>query len=182
MKKGLLSFLLVAVMTVCAAFPAMAASGLNADEQSLYDYFATQVNSQAWLGTELNANYLSEAETALTKVDLDAAACADLRTAIDAVMTIITSNGVDSLHKSKQFHDQYLNTVNPVAGKYNMKVELDAKTGRATVLVNGVPVIDTKPVVNQTGFSSVAAAAVSAALVIIALGAFMFIRKRRLFA
>jgi hypothetical protein len=46
----------------------------------------------------------------------------------------------------------------------------------------GVPVVITKPAVNQTGFSSVAAAAVSAVLVILAVGAFMVIRKRRLFA
>ena len=182
MKKGLLSFLLVAVMTVCAAFPAMAASGLNADEQSLYDYFATQVNSQAWLGAELNANYLSEAENALAIVDLDKAACDDLRTAIDGVMAIITTNGVNSLSKAQDFHDQYLAVVNPVAGKYNMRVELDYKTGRAVVYVNGVPVADTKAPVNQTGFAGAPAAAVSAALVILAIGAFMVIRRRKLFA
>lgn len=174
--------MLAALMTVFLAFPAMAADGLNADEQDLYNYFAAQVNSQAWLGSELNANYLSESENALMKVDLDAAACADLRAAIDAVMAILTTNGVDSLHKAQQFHADYLSTVNPVAGKYNMKVELDYNTGRAVVLVNGVPVADTKNPVNQTGFSGAAAAAVSAALVIIAIGAFMVIRKRRLFA
>ncbi len=182
MKKRLLSFLLAALMTVLVAFPAFAADGLNADEQGLYNYFAAQVNSKSWLGKELNAEYLAMAEGALMKVDLDKAACDDLQAAIDGVMAIINTNGVDSLHKSKQFHDQYLNVVNPVAGKYNMKVELDAKTGVATVYVNGVPVVITKPAVNQTGFSSVAAAAVSAVLVILAVGAFMIIRKRRLFA
>ena len=181
MKKRLLSFLLAALMTVLVAFPAFAADGLNADEQGLYNYFAAQVNSKSWLGKELNAEYLAMAEGALMKVDLDKAACDDLQAAIDGVMAIINTNGVDSLHKSKQFHE-YLNVVNPVAGKYNMKVELDAKTGVATVYVNGVPVVITKPAVNQTGFSSVAAAAVSAVLVILAVGAFMIIRKRRLFA
>ncbi len=182
MRKGLLAVLMVALLTICAAFPAMAASGLNSNEQTLYDYFAKQVNSQSWLSKELNANYLSEAENALTKVDLDAAACEDLKGAVDAVMDILKSNNVQSLHDAQKYHDQYLQAVNPVAGKYNMKVELDYATGVAKVYVNGSVVADTKSTVNQTGFGTVGTIAVSAVIALAAAGAFIVIRRRNLFA
>ena len=182
MRKGFIAVLMVALLAICAAFPAMAASGLNSNEQKLYDYFAKQVNSKSWLGKELNANYLSEAENALTKVDLDAAACEDLKGAVDAVMKILNDNKVSSLHEAQKFHDDYLKAVNPVAGKYNMKVELDYATGRAKVYVNGSVVADTKKTVNQTGFGMLPTVAVSAVVALAAAGAFVVIRRRTLFA
>ena len=182
MKKGLLAFLLVALLTICAAFPAMAASGLNSSEEDLYNYFKEQVNSKSWLSKELKTNYLSESENALTKVDLDAAACKDLKGAVDAVMKILNDNKVSSLKEAQKFHDDFLAAVNPVAGKYNMKVELDYATGVAKVYVNGSVVADTKSTVNQTGFGTAQTVALSAVIAIAAAGAFIVIRRRNLAA
>lgn len=184
MKKGLLAFLLVALLTICAAFPAMAASGLNSNEQDLYDYFKEQVNSKEWLGSTLRSNYLSESENALanSKIDLDKAACDDLKGAVDAVMKILNDNNVNSLHEAQKYRDDYLAAVNPVAGKYKMKVELDYATGVAKVYVDGTVVADTKGIVNQTGFSTAQTVALSAVIAVAAAGAFIFIRRRNLAA
>ena len=184
MKKGLLAFLMVALLTICAAFPAMAASGLNSNEEELFNYFKEQVNSKSWLGKELNTNYLTEAENALANadIDLDKAACDDLKGAVDAVMKILNDNNVSSLHEAQKFHDDYLAAVNPVAGKYNMKVELDYATGVAKVYINGKVVADTKGVVNQTGFSTAQTVVLSAVIAVAAAGAFIVIRRRNLAA
>ena len=182
MRKGLLAVLMVALLTICAAFPAMAASGLDANEQTLYDYFEKQVKSKTWLGDKLTANYLSEAENALAQVELNAAACSDLKGAIDAVMKILNDNNVSSLQEAQKYHDEYLQAVNPVAGKYNMKVELDYASGVAKVYVDGKLVADTKDTVNQTGFGTMQTVVVSAVIAVAAAGAFVVIRRRHLFA
>ena len=184
MKKGLLAFLLVALLTICAAFPAMAASGLNSNEEELFNYFKEQVNSKSWLGKELNTQYLTEAENALANkdIDLDKAACDDLKGAIDAVMKILNDNNVSSLHEAQKFHDNYLAAVNPIAGKYNMKVELDYATGVAKVYINGKVVADTKGVVNQTGFGTAQTVVLSAVVAVAVAGAFIVIRRRNLAA
>ena len=189
MKKGLLAFLLVALLTICAAFPAMAASGLNSNEEELNKYFQQQVDSQSWLGSTLNAQYKSEAENALadSEIDLDKAACDELKGAVDAVMKILKDNNVSSLHEAKQYREKYLAAVNPVAKKYKMEVALDAKTGEATVTIfdgNGGSkvVASTKSVVNQTGFSTAQTVVLSAVIAVAAAGAFIVIRRRNLAA
>ena len=189
MKKGLLAFLLVALLTICAAFPAMAASGLNSNEEDLNNYFQQQVDSQAWLGSTLNAQYKSEAENALadSEIDLDKAACDELKGAVDAVMKILKDNNVTSLSEAKKYRSDYLAAVNPVAKKYNMEVALDAKSGVATVTIllpNGGSkvVASTKKVVNQTGFETVQTVVISAVIALAAAGAFVVIRRRNLAA
>lgn len=180
MSKKVLAAILVAAMTIMMAMPVMAASGLNSNEESLHATFAEKVRSQSWLGKSLTNQYITEAENALTKVDLDAAACAELNSAIDAVMKILSDNNVTSLHEAKQYRQQYLDAVNPVAGKYNMRVELDAKSGIATVYVNGEAVTPRR-VVNQTGFDFTSTIAVIAALAAAALAA-VIIRRKHVFA
>lgn len=182
MKKKVFALMMVAVMTFLMAAPAFAASGLNSNEEELFSYWSTQVKSKTWLGSALTAQYLAEAENALLQVDLDKAACDDLKGAVDAVMAILNNNNVQSLSEAKAFHDQYLSAVNPIAGKYGMTVKLDAKTGVATVIVNGKPVGDTSKAVKQTGFEFAQTAAVCIALIAGVGAAFAVARKKGVLA
>ncbi len=173
--------ILVALMAVMMAVPVMAADGVNADEEGLYNYFTEQVKSQSWLGKKLTKQYLTESENALIKADLDAAACEDLKGGIDAVMKIIKDNNIKSLHAAKLHRDDFLKATNDVANKYELKVDLNAKTGVATVYYKGEPVTDTSSVVKQTGVNFSSTLIVLAVLAVAAAGA-VVIRRRNVIA
>ncbi len=178
MKKGLFAFVLAALLSVTFAIPAFAAE-INADEQKVYDEFAAVVDGKSWLKDEFKNQYKTEAQNALLKVDLDANACAEFSQVVKDVDAELA--GCNSQKEAKQHLNTILKIINDVAGKYNMKVSVNAKN-YAVVTVNGSVVATTATGVNQTGFGLAQTALVLAAAVATLAGAFVVARKNSLFA
>ena len=185
MKKGFAALLMVFALAAVSAFSAMAASGINTNEEALLKEFEAGVDTKAdLLGAEIVTQWKAEAANALTQVDLDASACAELsqgiKDAVAAVADITTRKGL----KAKS--PDVVKLVNAVSQKYGMTVTL-SDTGYAKVTIKTesgktTTVGDNKKAVNQTGFGLLQTIVVLGILVSLFVGAFVSIRRYRLFA
>lgn len=87
--KKIVSILVAAVLVLSLAATAFAARGISADEEALLTKFKAAVDEYAEYSPAHAAQFKNEAANALMKVDLDAAACADLAASIDKVSAAI---------------------------------------------------------------------------------------------
>ena len=120
--KRLISILLVAIMVVSLAISASAACGINKCEAALLAKFCGVVDNYAYINPGLAAMYKNQAANALAKVDLDAAACADLSAGIDKVVGFAVSHGINTKEAARKALPIVLGMVNGIAGKYGMSV------------------------------------------------------------
>ncbi|MBQ8975399.1 MAG: hypothetical protein IJ072_06735 [Oscillospiraceae bacterium] len=185
MRKRILTLVLALVLVVAVAVPAMAASGVNDNEQALLDKFSGVVDKYASAYGKHAEQYKSEAETALTKVDLDAAACDDLAAAIDAVDAILAAKPVATGADAREVLPEVLKTVNETANKYKMNVTVvdkkgDANDGFATVEILGDTVANTGSVVKQTGVDMTATIVVAAVLAVALMAGVTVVGKKKL--
>ena len=183
--KKVIALVITVAFIVCAAFTAMAASGVSNDEQALLDKFSAFVTSwsAAHPGDEAVANqYIAEATNSLIQVDLDAAACADLSATIDKVEALSQQKGWKTNADAWADREAVLQIVNATANKYNMNVTLDSATHYATVTITTpagpTPGGSTRPAVNQTGADMTATIIVIAALVAV-FGAAVVVSRRK---
>ena len=165
--KKLLAIIISVTVVLSMALPTFAASGVNSDEEALLAKFSALVMSwDSVLGTSrkdggsISAQYISEAENALTQVDLDAAACADLSAAIDAAEKVATDAGAKTRADLGDVLPEVLKVVNATSEKYGMTVTVDfvahgvgSDYATVTVTTPSGPTSggSTKPAVNQTG-------------------------------
>ncbi len=183
MKKRIIAIVLAMVMVCTSAAVAFAAENqVSADEQAVLDEFCTMVDERLGsIDSEIATQYKTEAEMALTKVDLDKTACEELSAAVKAVGKILDDNNATDKKTAAACLPEVLKTVNAVANKYGMDVSVNtlSEKGLATVTINGEPAVEpVKP--NQTGFDTTATIVV-AALVVVALGAgFVVVTKKNL--
>lgn len=184
MKKGILTLVMALVMSVLAIMPAMAASGLNSNEEALLKEFEAGVDTKAdLLGATIVAQWKNEAANALAQVDLDANACADLsqgiKNAVASVKDITTRRGL------KAAAPGVVSAVNAISQKYGMTVTVSDK-GYAKVTITtaaGKTVAgDNGRAVHQTGFGMAQTAAVCSFMIVLLIGAVALIRRQRLFA
>ncbi|MBR3403147.1 MAG: hypothetical protein IKG67_13035 [Parasporobacterium sp.] len=165
--KKFLAVIISVVVVLSMALPTFAASGINSNEEALLAKFSALVMSwDSVLGTShkdggrISAEYISEAENALTQVDLDAAACADLSAAIDAAEKVATDAGAKTRADLGAILPDVLKVVNATSEKYGMTVTVDyvahgVGSDYATVTITTpkgqTSGGSTKPAVNQTG-------------------------------
>ena len=185
MKKGVLAFLMVAVITALSSFTAMAASGLNTNEEALLKEFEAGVDTKAdLLPAEVNTQWKNEAANALAQVDLDANACAELSQGIkDAVAAVAP---ITTRRDLKAASADVCAAVNKISQKYGMTVTL-ADNGFAKVTIKTADgktttVADTAKAVNQTGFGLLQTIVALGAMISLIGGALIVSRKIRLFA
>ena len=126
MKKRIFAIVLMVVMVMCMSMTAFAADGLSGDEQTLLNHFIEVLNKHAdGMGTSRIAQYSAEAERALTVVNLDSSACADLSKCVDDVDAYLIAQNAHKPSDMKKALPQVLNIVNAVSTKYNMTVSVD---------------------------------------------------------
>ena len=192
MKKRVITLFMAAIMVVACAFPAFAASGLNADEENLLGQFTTVVESwKGILGDNLAAQYEEEAERALTQVDLDKAACDELGETIGKVDELLKSSNVATKTDAEGLLPQVLEMVNAVSTKYGMTVSVDSRTastpGYAHVTINlttedgeETKAGDDDDAVNQTGVNMTATYTVIALLAVALVAGVVMVKKNNL--
>lgn len=162
--KKIVSILLAAVLVLSLAATAFAACGITADEEALLTKFKAAVDEYAEYSPSHAAQFKNEAANALMKVDLDAAACAELAACIDnvsaAIKEVYDSVGIGSTcvkvgtHTNTSVNQgdllllkaaaiknapRILAMVNDVVNKYGMNVSL-SETFYATVTFTTVTV------------------------------------------
>jgi hypothetical protein len=165
MKKRIVTLLMALALVVAMGVPALAANEVTADEQALYDYFVTVLDSYMPLPTaseftvenygnskgdkvsevptyDVYAQYKKAAYDALLKADVKADGANALMEAIKKADEMIAAlEGGDrskvTRHEAWGIKDDVLAVVNAAAEKSGMKVSLegDPKTGYATIVV-----------------------------------------------
>ena len=182
MKSRFLTLLVAVIMVVACAFPAFAADGINSDEEALLAKFTEAVDSKRDLaGDDLANEYIAEATNALTKVELDKAACDDLSNTIDEAMVIL--GPVQTRAEAKARSTEVVGLVNKTSEKYGMTVTINGKggvIGGAEVTIKGDKISDNDGPVNQTGFNMTATYTVAAILVAALLAGIIVVRKNKL--
>ena len=177
--------MMVFVLSALSAFTAMAASGLNTNEEALLKEFEDGVDTKAdLLGAEIVTQWKAEAANALAQVDLDADACAKLsqgiKDAVAYVAPITTRRGL------KNASPEVVKNVNAISQNYGMTVTL-ADNGFAKVTIKtesgqSTTVGDNKKAVNQTGFGLLQTVIALAAAAMVLGGSVYAVRKYRMFA
>lgn len=162
MKKRFLTMVVAVLLAFVAATPALAASAsgnlvvstptpavkvrgnsnqggkLNSVEEGLLATFSQKLDGYAWLSTKAQKNqYKAEARAALldSRVDLDAAAEKEFNDVITKCDAIVKD--CKTAHEAYEHTSELLAIINPVAGKYNMKVSVDASNKEAIVTISG---------------------------------------------
>ncbi len=182
MNKKFWTVLLALVAVLAMSMTAFAASGVSADEQALLDKFGGVVDKWAAAveatGDSRVAQYKGEAENALTKVELDKAACDDLAATIDAVDKLLTDKNVKTKADLKAAADEVVALVNKTSQKYNMTVQLSAKE-EAKVLIGNDVAASNKGLVNKTGADLTATAVVVLILAAAFATGLVLVRRQR---
>ena len=132
-------------------------------------------------GDDLANEYIAEATNALTKVELDKAACDDLSNTIDEAMVIL--GPVQTRAEAKARSTEVVGLVNKTSEKYGMTVTINGKggvIGGAEVTIKGDKISDNDGPVNQTGFNMTATYTVAAILVAALLAGIIVVRKNKL--
>jgi hypothetical protein len=187
--KKIVSILLAAVLVLSLAATAFAADGINADEEALLVKFCAAVDQYAEKSPAHAMQFKNEATSALMKLDLDAAACADLSAGIDKVVAYAEANGITTKAAAKDKAADVLALVNGLVAKYGISVSL-SDTLYATVCFtaadgNGAANTDKASnggakIVKQTGVDMTATYAVAAVLVVALVFGMAVVTKKNL--
>lgn len=173
--------------TVMALFMSFAfvttafAGSINSEEAKLRD--EAQAAFSPYMSASRMNTYLGVANSALSNdaIDLDAAACNDLRNAINDIKSYLS--GKDAAYAKAHVVD-IAAMINKYSKKYNMTVVAYAN-GDVAVQIAGktaATTSSTNKIVKQTGADFAQTAAVAVAAVAVLGGAYVFARKNRLFA
>jgi hypothetical protein len=203
MKKRIVSLLMSAAMVAALLVPAMAASGMNSNEEDLLNYFSDAIDKYASVLDEKNTGtteqYKAEARNTLTNdVELDEDACKDLKDAIDELLAFVDGKNITTKKQASEIMDEVVSLANKTANKYGMTITVEHNVkGVADVIVdkdskyydgNKDSGNSSKKVsdgtgskaVKQTGFDTTATVAVSLALVAALGTGFVVVRKNSL--
>ena len=184
--KRIFTFLSALVMVFALATPALAA-GISSSEQKVLDEFEEELNywkKHAKLDDAHITQYKTQAENALTAVDLSQTACDEFSQAIKDVHKVF--EGSTTRNDLWKHSAEAVAIVNNVGKKYyDLHVEVDPKTKNATVtwyVDNAKHTAGTGgSVIRQTGFdlsqTTIVVAAAAATLGV----AFVIARKKQLF-
>ena len=202
--KKIVTLMMVLVMVVALAVPALATEGVTSAEQDLYDHFCKVVNEWVAKKSEYagRANeYKNLALQTLIQADLSASACADLDSTIDAVAGDLTAANPTTVEEMKAILPSIVEKVNTTSRKYDIVVAVSTSTAASTIYLNGKQVVvpaggpapikdsssgkdNTKPSspIVQTGFDMTGTIVVAVVLAIALLGSAVIISKKRLAA
>ena len=189
--KRIISILVAAVLVLSLAATAFAAGGINKDEEALLAKFFAAVDEYAEKSPAHAMQFKNEATSALMKLDLDAAACADLAAGIDTVLAFAKDNGITTKEAAKANAGKVVALVNSIVGKYGMSVCVSDALF-ATVCFNACAADGTvetdkasnggAKIVKQTGVDMTATYAVAAVLVVALVFGFAVVTKKNLLA
>ena len=144
--KKIITLMMVLVMVVALAVPALAADdddGITSTELKLYKEFVAIV--EKWVADHPNyedqaGQYKDTAWTVLFYSDLDADACADLRSSMYDVDAYIKNNAPTSEAGIADFVNAVEKMANDAGAKHNISVQV-SDSGNVNVIV-----VDDKPV------------------------------------
>ncbi len=187
MKKIAAIFLALA-MSFALVTPAFAAN-LSSAEQKVFDKFKTELatwKDRAQLDDKHINQYITEAQSALTALDLSDEACNEFSGAIDKIHNLLDKANPTTRHELWQHYTEIANIINEIGAKYyNLHVTVDANTKKATVTYDtgGKPstAATTNRTVKQTGFGLGQTIAVAGVSLAVLGGAYVVARKKQLF-
>lgn len=201
--KKIITLMMVLVMVVALAVPALAVEGVTAAEQDLYNHFCKVVDEWVAKKSEYKdrANeYKDLALQTLIQADLSASACADLDSTIDAVAGDLAAANPTTAEEMKAILPSIVEKVNTTSRKYNIVVAVSTSTAASAIYLDGKQVVvpstgpapikdsgtgkdNTKPsnpIIKQTGFDMTGTIVVAVVLAIALLGSAVIISKKRL--